>query len=313
MIEINELSKVYIESGVLSLDRVTLDIPEKSIVGLIGTNGAGKSTLLRIAAGIYRQDSGTVLIDGEPVYENNDAKSKIAYISDEQYYQPGMTMKRMAMIHASLREGFSVEKFHRLAERFGLDVNRRLSGFSKGMRRQSDIAIALSYGAKYLLCDETFDGLDPLTREKTKRIFIEEIMDNGATILMSSHNLREMEDICDRIVLIHQGKLVISANVDDMRGQVSKYQVVFSGSNISVASLNPMHLNASGKMLSFIAEGDPEDMEKKLAKIAEGAGSSLVYCEAVPLTLEEVFSYKLESSGLVESDEKDMKISGEVM
>ena len=310
MIEINELSKFYTESGVLSLDKVTLDIPEKSIVGLIGTNGAGKSTLLRIAAGIYRQDSGTVLVDGEPVYENNDAKSKIAYISDEQFYQPGMTMKRMATIHAALREDFSIKKFYRLAERFGLDVNRRLSGFSKGMRRQSDIAIALSYGAKYLLCDETFDGLDPLTREKTKRIFIEEIMDNGATILMSSHNLREMEDICDRIVLIHKGQLVISANVDDMRGQVSKYQVVFSGTNISVASLKPIRLNVSGRMLSFIAEGDPEEMERKLAEIAQGAGSTLVYCEAVPLTLEEIFSYKLESSGLVESDEKT---NGEVI
>ena len=302
MIEINELSKFYTESGVLSLDKVTLNIPEKSIVGLIGTNGAGKSTLLRIAAGIYRQDSGTVLVDGEPVYENNDAKSKIAYISDEQYYQPGMTMKRMAMIHASLREDFSIKKFYRLADRFGLDVNRRLSGFSKGMRRQSDIAIALSYGAKYLLCDETFDGLDPLTREKTKRIFIEEIMDNDATILMSSHNLREMEDICDRIVLIHKGQLVISANVDDMRGQVSKYQVVFSGNNISIASINPSSLTISGKMMTFIASGDSQEIEKQLAEIAEGANSTLVYCEAVPLTLEEIFSYKLESSGLIDED-----------
>ena len=307
MIEINELSKFYTESGALSLDNLTLNIPEKSIVGLIGTNGAGKSTLLRIAAGIYRQDSGTVLIDGEPVYENNNAKSKIAYISDEQYYQPGMTMKRMAMIHASLREGFSMKKFFLLADRFGLDVNRRLSGFSKGMRRQSDIAIALSYGAKYLLCDETFDGLDPLTREKTKRIFIEEIMDGGATILMSSHNLREMEDICDRIVLIQGGKLVISANVDDMRGQVSKYQVVFSGANISIASVEPSRLTVSGKMMTFIATGDPQEMEKKLAEIAAGANSELVYCEAVPLTLEEIFSYKLETSGLL--DEKN----GEVM
>ena len=302
MIEIKELSKFYIESGVLSLDKVTLNIPEKSIIGLIGTNGAGKSTLLRIAAGIYRQDSGTILVDGEPVYENNNAKSKIAYISDEQYYQPGMTMKRMAMIHASLREDFSIKKFYRLAERFGLDVNRRLSGFSKGMRRQSDIAIALSYGAKYLMCDETFDGLDPLTREKTKRIFIEEIMDNDATILMSSHNLREMEDICDRIVLIHQGQLVISANVDDMRGQVNKYQVVFSGSNISIASLNPSRLTASGRMMTFIASGDPQEMERQLTEIAQGANSELVYCEAVPLSLEEIFSYKLESSGLLEEE-----------
>ena len=205
MIEINGVNKYFSESGVLSLDNVTMTIPDNKIVGLIGINGAGKSTLLRILAGIYRQDTGTVSVDGERVYENNKVKSKIAYISDDQYYQPGMTMKKMAMIHSSLREGFSIKKFYELAGKFGLDVNRRLSGFSKGMRRQSDIVTALSYGAKYLLCDETFDGLDPITREITKKVFMEEMLDNNATILMSSHNLREMEDICDRIVLIDRG------------------------------------------------------------------------------------------------------------
>ncbi|MDE6579704.1 MAG: ABC transporter ATP-binding protein, partial [Ruminiclostridium sp.] len=183
MIEINGLNKYFSESGVLSLDNVSMIVPDNSIVGLIGINGAGKSTLLRIIAGIYKQDTGTVSVDGERIYENNHAKSKIAYISDDQFYQPGMTMKRLASIHASLREGFSWEKFRNLADRFGLDVNKRLSGFSKGMRRQSDIVIALSYGAKYLLCDETFDGLDPITRELTKKIFMEEMTNNNATIL----------------------------------------------------------------------------------------------------------------------------------
>ena len=298
MIEINGLNKYFSESGVLSLDNVSMTVPDNSIVGLIGINGAGKSTLLRIIAGIYKQDTGTVSVDGERVYENNHAKSKIAYISDDQFYQPGMTMKRLASIHASLREGFSWEKFRSLAGRFGLDVNKRLSGFSKGMRRQSDIVIALSYGAKYLLCDETFDGLDPITRELTKKIFMEEMTDNNATILMSSHNLREMEDICDRILLIDSGRLVLSADIDDMRGLVNKYQLVLENDdkNISFDSLNVSALNNSGKMITFIADGNSEEIEASVRKLAAEKGNEVIYIEAVPLSLEEIFMYKLRKS-----------------
>ena len=298
MIEINGLNKYFSESGVLSLDNVSMIVPDNSIVGLIGINGAGKSTLLRIIAGIYKQDTGTVSVDGERIYENNHAKSKIAYISDDQFYQPGMTMKRLASIHASLREGFSWEKFRNLADRFGLDVNKRLSGFSKGMRRQSDIVIALSYGAKYLLCDETFDGLDPITRELTKKIFMEEMTNTNATILMSSHNLREMEDICDRILLIDNGRLVLSADIDDMRGLVNKYQLVLENDNknISFDSLNVSALNNSGKMITFIADGNSEEIEASVRRLAAEKGNEVIYIEAVPLSLEEIFMYKLRKS-----------------
>ncbi len=304
MIEINGVNKFFSESGVLSLDNVSMTIPDNSIVGLIGINGAGKSTLLRILAGIYKQDTGTVSVDGERVYENNNAKSKIAYISDDQYYNPGMTMRKLASIHASLREGFSWEKFRDLAGRFGLDVNKRLSGFSKGMRRQSDIVIALSYGAKYLLCDETFDGLDPITRELTKKIFMQEMTDNNATILMSSHNLREMEDICDRILLIDKGKLVLSADIDDMRGMVNKYQLVFErdGDNIPLDGLNVSALNNSGKMITFIADGDSGEIEAQVRRLAAEKGSEVIYIEAVPLSLEEIFMYKLKKSDIADRE-----------
>ncbi len=304
MIEINGVNKFFSESGVLSLDNVSMTIPNNSIVGLIGINGAGKSTLLRILAGIYKQDTGTVSVDGERVYENNNAKSKIAYISDDQYYNPGMTMRKLASIHASLREGFSWEKFRDLAGRFGLDVNKRLSGFSKGMRRQSDIVIALSYGAKYLLCDETFDGLDPITRELTKKIFMQEMTDNNATILMSSHNLREMEDICDRILLIDKGKLVLSADIDDMRGMVNKYQLVFErdGDNIPLDGLNVSALNNSGKMITFIADGDSGEIEAQVRRLAAEKGSEVIYIEAVPLSLEEIFMYKLKKSDIADRE-----------
>lgn len=303
MIEITGVNKYFSESGVLSLDNVTMNVPENKIVGLIGINGAGKSTLLRILAGIYKQDMGSVLVDGERVYENNAVKSKIAYISDDQYYQPGMTMKKMAMIHSSLREGFSIKKFYELAGKFGLDVNRRLSGFSKGMRRQSDIVTALSYGAKYLLCDETFDGLDPITREVTKKVFMEEMTDNNATILMSSHNLREMEDICDRIVLINRGKLVLSADLEDLRDTVSKYQVLLNediGERAQeiIAAVNPRFIGRSGRMITFIAEGASEAVEQKLTAAAAEKNCTLSYIEALPLSLEEIFMYKVKESGM---------------
>lgn len=300
MIKINKVTKRYRDSDTLSLDGISLDIPEGSIVGLIGVNGAGKSTLLKIAAGVYRQDGGAVLIDGEPVFENPKAKAKIAYISDEQYYRPASSMKKMASVYNYLRDDFSMKKFYALAEEFGLNVNKSLSSFSKGMRRQNDVITALSCQAKYILCDETFDGLDPITREKTKRIFIENVADEGATILLASHNLKELEDICDRIVLIDKGKLVISAELDDLKDSVSKYQVMFKNNRFSldiVSPVSPAMLKQSGQIISFIAAGNEEFVRKSLEEAAREKGNELAYIEALPLSLDEIFNYKLKTAG----------------
>lgn len=307
MIEIKNLSKYYSETGVLSLDDVSLDIPEKSIVGLIGVNGAGKSTLLRIAAGIYRQDKGTVLIDGEPVYENNSVKNKLAYVSDEQFFRHGMTMKKMASICSTLREGFSLKKFCALAEQFGLDINGSLAGFSKGMRRQSEIITALSYDAKYMLCDETFDGMDPIAREKAKKIFFENVVDSGTTILMSSHNLQELEGICDRIVLLDKGKLVLSAELDDLKGAVSKYQLVMEGEFDTeiLKPIQPYAVSQSGRVTSFIAAGDAQEVEERLKNIAAENKCDIVYFEALALSLEEIFEYKLKNTESLPKEEEE--------
>lgn len=303
MISIDRVTKRYGDSKTLSLDNISIDIPEGSIVGLIGINGAGKSTLLRIVSGVYRQDSGSVLIDGEPVYENENAKSKIAYISDEQFYRPSYSMKKMAQAHNALREGFSMKKFYALAEDFGLDVNKSLGGFSKGMRRQNDVITALSCEAKYILCDETFDGLDPITREKTKKIFIENVADSGATILLASHNLKELEDICDRIVLIDKGKLVLSAELDDLKDSVSKYQVMFSNNRYSLDILDlvkPSSVSQSGQIVSFIAAGNEDYIRKSLEAAARDRNNGISYFEALPLSLDEIFAYKLKTAGISE-------------
>lgn len=301
MIKIDNVTKRYRDSDTLSLDNISLDIPDGSIVGLIGVNGAGKSTLLRIAAGIYKQDGGAVLIDGDPVYENTKAKAKIAYISDEQYYRPASSMKKMASVYNYLREGFSMKKFYALAEEFGLNVNKSLLSFSKGMRRQNDVITALACEAKYILCDETFDGLDPITREKTKRIFIENVADEGATILLASHNLKELEDICDRIVLLDNGRLVFSAELDDLKDSVNKYQVMFRNNNFPLDIVDPVRpvlLKQSGQIISFIAAGNEEFVRKSLEAAARDKGNELAYMEALPLSLDEIFSYKLKETGM---------------
>lgn len=300
MISIDSVTKRYPESKTLSLDNISLEIPDGSIVGLIGINGAGKSTLLRIAAGVYRQDSGTVLIDGEPVYENENAKAKIAYISDEQFYRPASNMKKTAQTYSALREEFSVKKFYALAEEFELDVHQSLGSFSKGMRRKSDVVTALACETKYILCDETFDGLDPITREKTKKVFIENVADSGATIMLASHNLKELEDICDRIVLINKGRLVLSAELDDLKDSVSKYQVMFKSNRYSLDildHLNPSSVSQSGKIISFIAAGSEDYIRKSLEAAARDRENEVGYFEALPLSLDEIFAYKLKAVG----------------
>lgn len=294
MIEIKELSKYFAESGVLSLDNITLTVPDNSIVGLIGINGAGKSTLLRIAAGIYKQDSGTVAIDGKRVYENNQVKSQIAYISDDQYYQPGMTMKKMAMIHSSLREGFSIKKFYELAERYGLDVNRRLSGFSKGMRRQSDIVIALSYGAKYLLCDETFDGLDPVMRQAVKAIFVREMEERGLTPVIASHNLRELEDICEYVGLLHKGGILFEKDLDEMKLNLHKVQCVVKNEEMLRRireGLDVATFDNRGSLYTLTVRGGRTQVESFMDEV------SPVFYELLPLSLEEIFISETEVKG----------------
>lgn len=300
MISIDKVTKRYTDSKTLSLDNISLEIPNGSIVGLIGINGAGKSTLLRIAAGVYKQDSGAVLIDGDPVYENEIAKSKIAFISDEQFYRPASNMKKMAQTYNALREGFSMKKFYALAEEFGLDVHQSLASFSKGMRRKNDVITALSCETEYILCDETFDGLDPITREKTKKVFIENVADSGATIMLASHNLKELEDICDRIVLIDKGKLVLSAELDDLKDSVSKYQLMFGNNRYSLDILdflNPASVSQSGQIISFIAAGNEDYIRKSLEAAARDRDNEIAYFESLPLSLDEIFAYKLKTAG----------------
>jgi len=298
MIEIKNVSKIYKSSGVVSLEDVTMDIRTGAVLGLLGTNGAGKSTLLRILSGIYKQDKGSVLIDGETVFDNNALKSTISYISDDQYYLSSCTLHDMSRLYSTFYRSFSYERFESLVKRFGLDPDRKVNTFSKGMRRQGEVILALSVRPKYMFCDETFDGLDPLMREYAAGILMADVAENGTTVILSSHNLREMEQLCDHIALIHEGKLLVNRSVDDMRDNTYKCQVVFDKPDISVDRMDPFDVKRTGKLISFTALGSSEELEEKIKTIASDNGAVISYFELLPLTLEEIFSYELNVRGL---------------
>ncbi len=295
MITVNNVSMTYKDpiSPIRSLESLSLEVRDGSIFGLIGSNGSGKSTLLRIVAGIIKPEAGEVTIDGTPVFENELVKQEIAYLSDEQYFLPSSTINDMKAFYKSLRPAFSEETFKKLRDIFKLDCDRKLATFSKGMKKQASVMLAVAMRPKYLLCDETFDGLDPVIRQLVKRILAEEAAENGLTTIIASHNLREMEDICDTAALLHKGKLVLSRDLDDLKLGLHKVQAVF-GEGFEVdelRSLKIMSFERRGSLVTFIARGERGELELFLR------GKSPTFFELIPLTLEEIFICEMEDKG----------------
>lgn len=292
MIEIKNITKTYDE--VLSLDNVSATIGSGSIYGLIGSNGAGKSTLLRVMAGIFRPDSGEVLYDGRHVFENNAVKQEIFYISDDEYKLPGANTDDMMNFYRSIYKNFDSSRYEMLCEMFKVERKRALSTFSKGMKRQVDILLGLSCRPRYLLCDETFDGLDPVMRQFVKKLICEEVAENGMTPIIASHNLRELEDLCDHVGLIHRGGILFESDIDDMKGGISKIQMVVPDEHIDITSFAPLKtvdFRQTGSVITLIARGNAEDVEAKVLSL------SPKFYEILPLTLEEVFISEMEEKG----------------
>lgn len=204
MIEVRECSKAFGQTK--AVNQATLDIGDREVFGLVGSNGAGKSTLLRMMAGIIRPDQGEILIDDLPVYENEEAKKLFFYISDDSYFPPNYTAVDMVRFYRNFYPEFRIKLFHELMDQFHLEKKQRISSFSKGMKKQLLVIIGVCAGTKYLLCDETFDGLDPVMRQAVKSLFASEIMNREFTPVIASHNLRELEDICDHVGLLAQGR-----------------------------------------------------------------------------------------------------------
>ncbi len=276
-----------------ALKRMNCEIPEACIYGLVGSNGAGKSTFLRLISGIYRPDSGEVTIDGQPVYENPEVKNRILYVPDELYFLPQANMERMAELYSSIYEKFNYERFYNLTKTFGLNPKANINTFSKGMKRQAATILALSSMPEILLFDETFDGLDPVMRNLVKQVIYNDVIERKTTTIITSHSLRELEDTCDQLALLHKGGIVFESDIQDLKTTLFKVQVAFNGgySKERFAGVEMLDYNQMGSVATFIARGDKEEVVAKIR------GLNPVLLDVLPLNLEEVFIYEMESLG----------------
>ncbi len=294
MIKIDSVTKNF--DTVRSLDNVSLMIEKGSIFGLIGSNGSGKSTLLRILCGVYRQDTGDVLYDGVPVYEHTDVKRSIVYLSDDQYFLPNATMSDMKRLYMSIYPTFSEEKYSKYLELFGLNERRKISTFSKGMQKQVSIILGIAAQTDYLLCDETLDGLDPVMRQTVRRIIAGEVAERGMCVIFASHNLKEIEDICDHVALLHRGELLFEAGLDDIKLGVHKIQISFErdraeSMKAELEKLKTVSLEKRGSLYTIVARGNEAELSETLNKLKP------VFVEFIPLTLEEIFIAEMEEHG----------------
>jgi len=291
MIEMKGVSKKF--DQVQALTQVSGVIREGSVFGLVGTNGAGKSTCLRIMAGILKADEGSMLVDGQEIFENEEMKKEIFFISDDQYYFPNATPKEMMEYYRMFYPCFDEKRFEELIKKFGLDMRRRLNTFSKGMKKQVSVLLGICANTKYLLCDETFDGLDPVMRQAVKSIFAMEIINRDFTPIIASHNLRELEDICDHVGLLHKGGILLSKDLEEMKSNIQKVQCVVSEEEKMelYKELEILQTEQRGSLLTLTVRGEREKTEKVIR------GKNPVFYEILPLTLEEVFISETEVVG----------------
>ena len=293
MINVRNLHKRF--DGTDALDGIDLTINKASIYGLVGTNGAGKTTLIRNMAGILKPDEGEILFDGEPVLENTALKQKIGLVPDELYFPKGYAIKDMVKIYSGTYDNFDEERLHELTKLFRLDETAPLKSFSKGMKKQAVIALAMASRPDYLLLDEPIDGLDPIIRKLVWKQIVDDVAEREMTVLVSSHNLRDLESICDYVGIIDNGKTVIERDLDSIREGINKVQVAFAkgenGENAAaeeaVAKLNVLHRDKHGSVELIITRDSAEAIEEALAP------ASPLILDVLPLSLEEVFIYEL--------------------
>lgn len=291
MIEINNISKSF--GDVVALDNLSIEINSGSVFGLVGSNGSGKSTLIRILSGVYMADKGTVKIDGADIVANEDVRGKCAFISDFPYFSSNATLKDTADLYKVLYPNWSDEKFKELSAMFPIDSKKRVINMSKGMQRQVALILALSTRPKYLFLDEIFDGLDPVVRQLVKKLIISELAENEMTVIIASHNLRELEDFCDHIGFLHKGGVLLEKDIDDLKLDLHRIQIAFEDT-LPENALNGLDIVSSkttGKMYTLVVRGD---LEKALAQLSK---YKPIYNETLPLTLEEIFISEMEVAG----------------
>ena len=277
-----------------ALDCLNTTIENGCICGLVGSNGAGKSTLLRLIAGVYQPTEGSITIDDEPIYENESIKQQIYFVPDDLYFFPGSTMDDMAKYLKKLYVNWNQQRYEDLLTKFLMSRKNKLHNSSKGMRRQAALILALSCQPKYLLLDEAFDGLDPVLRLALRKIMADDVAQRGMTVIIASHNLRELEDVCDQVGLLHQGHILFQRELDDLKLGFCKVQAAFKPMLPEAEfkqALDILKLEISGSMVSIVARGTVEEVSEKLEQFHP------LFCEAVPMMLEEIFIYEMEAVG----------------
>ena len=287
MIEVRDVVKTF--DGFRALDGVTMTVPRGAVYGLVGPNGAGKSTLIRHLTGIYRPDSGAIDIDGQPVYENPAVKARIAYIPDDVFYFPQATIPDMMRYYRGIYPKFDAERYQKLGEVFQLDPKRQIRRLSKGMQKQAAFWLAMCLRPDVLVLDEPVDGLDPVMRRQIWSLVVEDVAGYGMTVLVSSHNLRELEDICDHVGMMHAGRMLLERSLAELQENIVKVQLVTD--QPLPEDLAVLHASTLGRVQTLIIRGEPAQTAERLA------GTKPLLCDLLPLSLEEIFMYELGGSG----------------
>ena len=288
MIEAKAVTKSF--DGFLALNDLDMTVPRGSIYGLVGPNGAGKSTILRHLCGVYRPDSGVITVEGQPVYENPAIKERMVVIPDDVYYYGSASVREMMKFYRGMYPTFSMERFEKLAEAFPeVDAKRPIRRMSKGMQKQAAFWLAMSCCPDYLLLDEPVDGLDPVMRRQVWSLLMGDVAERGTTVLVSSHNLRELEDVCDHVGILSHGQVVIERSLSQLQGTTVKLQVAFpDGVQPGLPQgMEVLHQSQLGRVYTYIVRGRADEVQQQVAAVHP------LFVEALPLSLEEIFIYEM--------------------
>jgi ABC-2 type transport system ATP-binding protein len=289
MIEVKKLVKTF--GDFRALDGLDINVPSGAVYGLVGPNGAGKSTVIRHITGILKQDSGEVKVDGEDVYENTEVKARIAYIPDDVFYYTQASVNDMMKFYRDMYPKFDMERFSSLGKVFGIKTSSPIRKLSRGMQKQVAFWLALSMRPETVVLDEPVDGLDPVMRRQVWNVLLSDVAENGTTVLISSHNLRELEDVCDHVGIMNKGKMMIERNLADLQESLVKVQLALPEGKSVPDGLDILHMSELGHLKTIIVRGSTDDVTGKLA------AASPMFIDVLPLTLEEIFVYELGGAG----------------
>ena len=285
MIEAKNLTKRF--DGFAALDGLTLTVPTGAVYGLVGPNGSGKSTLLRHVTGIYRQDAGELLVDGAPVWENPAVKGRMGYIPDDVYYNVQSTVEDMRRFYRGVYPGFDQGRFEKLGKLFELPLKKPIRSMSKGQQKQAAFWLQMSLNPEIFVLDEPVDGLDPVMRRQVWSVLMADAAERGITVLVSSHNLRELEDVCDHVGILERGKLLLERSLSELQENLVKLQLALPDERPLPEDLNILHRSAAGRLQTLIVRGKREAVMERLQALQP------LFLEAAPLNLEEIFIYEL--------------------